>query len=80
MLYIPFGRVKSDPEGVIRHIEVDLGLSRFEKYPKLTHQVNASKKKTEVDEEILSIITDMTAAQYPFLKNHFGEKFFNQIK
>jgi len=81
ILYIPFGRVKSDPAGVMRDVEAYLGLDRFDHYPVINKKVNATgKKKIEIPEKIDRKIRQMTAPQYPYLVERFGEAFVSLIK
>jgi Sulfotransferase family len=82
ILYLPFGRIKTEPESVMRDVEAHLGLNPYEKYPKLTHQVNATKKKpgAEISEKVLQMLRDQTASEYPYLKQRFGEEFCSKIK
>ena len=81
ILYIPFGRVKSDPAGVMRDVEIYLGLDRFDCYPVINRKVNATgKKKVEISKEIGLKIRQMTASQYPYLVERFGEEFVSLIK
>lgn len=81
ILYIPFGRIKSDPAGVMRDVEAFLGLDRFDRYPALNKKVNATgKKKIEIPEKIIWKIRQMTAPQYPYLVERFREEFVSLIK
>lgn len=80
ILYIPFGSVKSNPTGVMRDVEAHLGLSKFDKYPKLTKAVNQTKKTgAEVDEAIAKEIKSLVEPQYAYLSERFGPDFLKQI-
>ena len=81
ILYIPFGRVKSDPLGVLRDVEAYLGLEPFDQYPMVTEKVNATgKKKVVIPGEVSDHIRTMTEPQYPFLAERFGEAFLSAIR
>jgi len=80
ILYVPFGRIKTDPAGVMRDVESHLGLAPHSGYPKLTQKVNSAKKSVELTDEVLAMIREMTASEYPYLKQRFGEQFCSQIK
>jgi tetratricopeptide (TPR) repeat protein len=80
ILYIPFGRVKSDPMGVLRDVEAYLGLEPFDKYPVVAGKVNATgKKKVEIPAEVSDQIRSMTEPQYRYLADRFGEAFLAEI-
>lgn len=81
ILYIPFGRVKSDPLGVLREVEAHLGLEPFDNYLAITDKVNATgKKKLAIHEDVSDQIRSMTEPQYPFLAERFGEDFLTAIR
>jgi len=81
ILYIPFGRVKSDPDGVLHEVERYLGLERFDSYPVISGKVNATgKKKIEIPDSISEKIRRMTAPQYPYLTERFGEAFVSILR
>ena len=81
ILYIPFGRVKADPLGVLRDVENYLGLEPYDQYPMIKEKVNATgKKKITVPEDVCDQIKRITESQYPFLAERFGEEFLTAIR
>lgn len=81
ILYVPFGRIKHEPHEVIREIEAYLGLSRFSEYPKLSTQVNATKKDSVfISDDIVERIKNISARQYEFLNDRFGADFVEMMK
>lgn len=78
ILYIPFGKVKSQPEQIIREVEDFLGLSRFDSYPSLTQPIHITSKR-EIDNEIIDIVKEYSEPQYSFLLDRFGQEFVGNI-
>ena len=80
--YIPFGRIKSDPIGILRGIETYLGLDPLDDYPSITNKVNATgkNKKINIPDNISQKIRDMTESQYPFLRERFGKEFVTNTR
>ena len=81
ILYLPFGRIKTDPLAILREVEVFLGLTPLENYPLIKEQIHRSAKKGEVniEPESINLISSLTASQYPFLEKRFGNDFVAQI-
>jgi len=79
ILYIPFGRVKSQPGKVMRDVEDFLGLSQFDEYPNLMKPRHVSSRAT-VDDRAAEIIAKFSEAQYSFLRDRFGDEFVAEIK
>ena len=81
ILYIPFGRVKSDPQRVLGEVENHLGLPVFAKYPKLGKQINQTRKEgIVIGDEVLAGIKRMVEPQYEFLAERFGDSFLESTK
>ncbi len=81
ILYIPFGRVKSEPQEVLRDVENHLGLARYSKYPKLGKQVNQTRKEgIVIGAEVTDGIRQVVEPQYSFLAERFGKEFLELIK
>jgi hypothetical protein len=80
ILYIPFGRIKTAPEEVLRDIEQHLGLPAFAKYPKLGKSVNQTLKEGKViGDDILEKVRRMVEPQYAYLAERFGDGFLEAI-
>ena len=81
IFYIPFGRVKSDPNGVLRDVETYLGLEHYDKYPVVTKKVNATgKKKITIPPQVNERLRLMAEPQYSYLADRFGEAFLGSIR
>ncbi len=79
ILYIPFGKVKSQPEVILREVEDFLGLSRFDGYPSLSQPIHVSYKQ-ELDNRTIDAAREYSEPQYSFLLERFGEEFVANIK
>lgn len=79
MLYLPFGRIRTDPSSVMRAVEKHVGLAPFDGYSLLDARVN-STQKTEIDGEVLRRARELCAPQYEFLERRFDQSFLNEIK
>ena len=81
IIYIPFGRLKSDPEGVLRDVEAFLGLEPYAGYPVLSKKVNATgKRKVEIPETIREKLRLAAKPQYHYLKERFGTAFLAETR
>jgi len=81
MIYIPFGRVKTNPLSVLRTVETALGIAKHDKYPFLTETVHKTNRKSGVIEpESRALIEEKAREQYVFLKERFGEQFVAELK
>lgn len=81
ILYIPFGKIKTEPELVLKDIERHIGLRTYGKYPKLGKSVNQTKKEgKKISDEIIEKVRRMTDPQYAFLAERFGKDFLPLIK
>jgi hypothetical protein len=79
MLYLPFGRIRTDPTSVMRSVEKHLGLVPFDRYRLLDARVN-STKKSEIAEPVLARVRELCEPQYEFLERRFDRAFLNEIK
>lgn len=81
ILYIPFGRIKTEPEVVLRNMERHIGLPAYGKYPKLDEPVHQTKKEgKKISDDIVEKIRRMAEPQYTYLAERFGEEFLALIK
>lgn len=81
ILYLPFGKIKKDPLSVLREVENFLGLSHLDEYHSLNDKVNRTGiKSVEIYPTSKQFIEEISQAQYPFLKERFGEEFVSLIK
>jgi hypothetical protein len=79
ILYIPFGKIKTDPSSLMRQVEAHLGINSFSNYPRLKQVVHpTSKTGIDISENILNRIEKIVEPQYAFLKQRFSSE-FNQL-
>lgn len=74
LLVLPYGRIASDPAGLMREVEVFLGLDPFA-YSRLDTVFHRAVEAVEFPEEGRAILRDRFAAQYAFLAANFDEAF-----
>jgi hypothetical protein len=79
ILYIPFGKVKSHPEQIMREVEKFLGLPIFNNYPSLAQPKHVSSKQA-LDTAAVEMARAYSEPQYAFLQERFGEEFVANIK
>lgn len=75
VLYLPFGRIRSDPQGLFREIEAFLGIGRFDDYPLLEERVHATKQRHPIPGEVRQRFAEINADQYSFLERRFPPDF-----
>ena len=81
IIYLPYGRVRTDPLSIMREVESSLGLSPFDRYPFLEKTVHKTKQvDIPITPESHAVIAERTKPQYLFLKERFGELFAAQLK
>lgn len=76
--YIPFKRIKKEPELVLHEVSELVGLdSEFEfgGAAKKVHQGSGLEAPAEIKKELSSLFSE----QYDFLESRFGKKFFDNI-
>lgn len=74
LLIRPFGRVKRDPDNLIREIESFLGVAHFEAYSRLNEPKYVTAK-VEIPAEILERVRVKIAGQLDYLTETFGPAF-----
>ncbi|WBU52759.1 sulfotransferase [Paracoccus sp. SCSIO 75233] len=74
LLILPYGRIASDPAGLMREVEAFLGIAEYD-YPTLTAHVFKGSAAPEFPEEGRRMLRARFAAQYDFLRAHFDEAF-----
>lgn len=80
VLYLPFGRIRSDPEGVFRQIESFLGIGRFDGYPVLGERVHATRQSRPIADEIRQRFAELNRPQYAFLEERFPPDFVANLR
>ncbi|SHJ97064.1 sulfotransferase [Halomonas caseinilytica] len=76
--YIPFKRIKSEPNVVLQEVSGFIGLEsgfEFVDASKTVHQGSGLK----MPEEIRKDLKELFSGQYDFLKDRFGQRFFDDI-
>ena len=73
LLFLPYGRVRHDPAGLMREVEAFLGLAPHD-YPRLDEEVHKTKKLA-VPERIVQRLADRLAPQTGFVRAEFGPEF-----
>ena len=79
LMYLPFGRVKTNPQGVLREAEAFLGLAQYDAYTSLSKKVSASRDHATVSKEAVEFLSESGYEQYQFLNKRFGEEFVRNI-
>lgn len=81
IIYLPFGRVKTEPLAVLREVESSLSLNSFDSYPFLNQTVHKTKPvETSITPESHNLIVEKARPQYAFLRKRFGDAFVSQLK
>ncbi|MEM1078423.1 MAG: sulfotransferase [Pseudomonadota bacterium] len=73
LLYLPYGQISRDPEGIMRQIERFVGLEREDPWG-LRRKVHVSEKM-EVPETVRAYLGEALAPQYAFLEARFDRAF-----
>ncbi|MFK7882528.1 sulfotransferase [Roseobacter sp.] len=76
LLYLPFGRIETDPAGLLKRIELHCNLPP-NKYPSAARPVHQTQPMP-IPDFVLGHFQEHIAAQDRFLKDRFGEGFFDQ--
>lgn len=79
LLYLPFGRIASDPLGVMRQLEQFFGLDPHD-YRSLHTKVFASTDALSVPYEIRAALRARLDHQFRFIETQFGADFAAQIR
>ena len=80
MLYLPFGRIRSDPEGLFRQVEDFLGIRRFDDYRSLDTAVHATRRSKPIPDEVRRLFADLNRDQYGFLEERFPPDFVANLR
>ncbi len=79
LLYVPFGRIASDPLGLMRQVELFFGLAPHD-YRNLGNRVFASTSTLSVPDEARSALRARVEHQFDFIERQFGRDFAAQIR
>nr|WP_254368099.1 sulfotransferase [Paracoccus sp. Z118] len=79
LLCIPFGRIATDPLGVMRQIEGFFDLAAHD-YRNLGHKVFASTSALSVPDEARAALRAKMEHQFAFIETQFGRDFAAQIR
>jgi hypothetical protein len=80
LLYVPFGDVKNDPQGVLRTVERHLGLPAFEAYRDIAvPQRSTAGKDVKLPKDIEQRVTEIFTGQTDYLRERFGPDFVSRI-
>ena len=74
LLVLPYGRIASDPAGLMAEVEAFLGLEPFQ-YPQLADVVHKGVEAVAFPEEGRAILRAHLARQYDFLAGNFDRDF-----
>lgn len=74
LLVLPFGRIASDPEGLLAEVERFLGLTAHN-FIGLEKRVFAARGPDEIPDQLRAELADRLAPQYAFLRRNFDEAF-----
>lgn len=74
LLVLPYGRIASDPAGLMAEVEAFLGLEPF-RYSKLTEVIHKGAEAVAFPEEGRAILRARFARQYDFLAQNFDRDF-----
>lgn len=78
ILYVPFGKIYSNPRSVISEVERFLGLPAFNGYKHLREKVYETSP-VDIDSDAEQIVRAQTAVQKDYLISRFGQEFVNDI-
>ncbi len=79
VLYLPFGRIRTDPERLLRSVEAFIGIGPFGEYPSLYQAVHATRKSGAIPEEIRRRFAEINSDQYAFLESRFSPDFLDEL-
>lgn len=79
MLVLPYSDMRTDPRGMIDRVEDHLGIARHDSYALLTEQIHVTKK-LEIPPSVVAAATALTAAEDDYIRNEFGEEFFQKTR
>lgn len=79
LLYLPFGRIKTDPQAVMRQVESFLGLPPHDAYPKLSEAVNRTPSAA-LPAQLDAAIEAHCAPHRAWLEARFPPEFVAQLR
>lgn len=79
LLALPYSDMKTDPGGMINRVEDHLGIARHNGYELLTEQIHVTKK-LEIPPSVVAAAAALTASEDDFIRQEFGEEFFQKTK
>ncbi|SNR40560.1 sulfotransferase [Paracoccus sediminis] len=79
MLVLPFGRIASDPHGVMDAVETHLGIGPWH-YADLTEKVFANRNPVRPPPQAVAALADRLAPQLAFLADHLGADFASRTR
>ena len=79
VLYVPFGEIRLDPEGLFRRIESFIGVRAFADYPSLRKKVHSTIETAEIPHEVRARFADINTPQYEFLRRRFSRDFVENL-
>lgn len=74
ILFLPYGRIGSDPTRVMHDIEALIGIPRYGGYKKLEERVH-STRSANLSRDAIDYLKDMTAPDAAFIEQRFGRDF-----
>lgn len=78
LLYLPFGRVKSEPLSLLREVEHFLGISAFDGYPRMEDRVNRTIK-LDLPAWLRGHLEEDLAPHRAFIERRFPPEFARMI-
>lgn len=79
ILYIPYGRIRSDPSLAIRQVERFLNISNYHGYRDPSQRIYRGEDH-KLDQAALDVIFRQTSIQNSFLENRFGIDFLRETR
>jgi hypothetical protein len=75
--FIPFKKIPTEPESVLRYVEGLVGLPPHKyKHPSRKRKPSG---RNDVPQSVIDLATEHVAPQYAFLEQHFGKEFMDLI-
>jgi hypothetical protein len=75
LLVLPYGDMRSNPRHMIDRVENHLGIARHDGYTLLTTHIHTTWKM-DVPEPVVAAIASLCSGEDDFLRQEFGEEFF----
>lgn len=77
-LFLPFAKVNQDPHGVMRQVEIFLGVDPAKSYDGTEEKVHKTKS-APIPAFVQDMLQDRFKGQYSFLEKEFGKDFVSQL-